>query len=145
MHEILHEGGWWHERARSGRRAGICGVACGVGVRPAFPGTIGFDINVEKVAQLRQGIDRTGEVSSEQLKSAPLHLTCDLADLKSATFFVVAVPTPVDVDNRPDLTPVFRASETVGKVLKRGDVVVYESTVYPGVTEDLCGPLLAEV
>jgi UDP-N-acetyl-D-glucosamine/UDP-N-acetyl-D-galactosamine dehydrogenase len=97
------------------------------------------------VKELASGFDRTGEIDKATLTGAGLEMTADPAKLKAATFFVVAVPTPVDVDNRPDLTPVVKASETVGKVLKKGDVVVYESTVYPGVTEDICGPILAKV
>jgi UDP-N-acetyl-D-galactosamine dehydrogenase len=97
------------------------------------------------VKELRSGFDRTGEIAAEVLKGSSLEMTWDLDALKPATFYVVAVPTPVDLNNRPDLTPVIKASETVGKVLKKGDVVVYESTVYPGVTEDLCGPILAKL
>jgi len=110
-----------------------------------FPGTVGFDVHVEKVKELARGHDRNGEVSEETLKGTPLKVSSDLADLAKATFYVVAVPTPVDENNVPDLTPVVRASESVGKVLKKGDVVVFESTVYPGVTEDVCGPVLAKV
>jgi UDP-N-acetyl-D-galactosamine dehydrogenase len=124
---------------------GYVGLPVALAFARKFEGTIGFDIAKDKVSALRSGVDRTGEVSREELTSCTLHMTADPADLKAATFFVVAVPTPVDVNNRPDLTPVIRASETVGKALKRGDVVVYESTVYPGVTEDICGPILAKV
>lgn len=124
---------------------GYVGLPVALGFARKFPGTIGFDINEAKVKELASGFDRTGEIDAATLKGVALDITADPAKLKQATFFVVAVPTPVDVDNRPDLTPVLKASETVGKVLKKGDVVVYESTVYPGVTEDLCGPLLAKV
>jgi UDP-N-acetyl-D-galactosamine dehydrogenase len=110
-----------------------------------FPGTIGFDVNKEKVEELRRGYDRNQETSEDVLKSTALSITSDIADLKSVTFFVVAVPTPVDHNNVPDLTPVVRASETVGKALSKGAVVVFESTVYPGVTEEVCGPILAKV
>jgi UDP-N-acetyl-D-glucosamine/UDP-N-acetyl-D-galactosamine dehydrogenase len=106
--------------------------------------TVGFDIRADKVAALRGGIDPNGELSSVDVRDSRLRVTGDAAELNDATFFVVAVPTPVDVDNRPDLTAVMRATEVVGHALKKGDVVVYESTVYPGVTEDLCGPLLAK-
>jgi UDP-N-acetyl-D-glucosamine/UDP-N-acetyl-D-galactosamine dehydrogenase len=122
---------------------GYVGLPVALAFARRFPGTVGFDINAEKVASLKAGVDRTGEVSAEVLKGSSLTMTSDLEGLRSATFFVVAVPTPVDVDNRPDLTPVVRASETVGKVLKKGDVIVYESTVYPGVTEEVCGAILA--
>ncbi|MBM4782400.1 MAG: nucleotide sugar dehydrogenase [Archangiaceae bacterium] len=124
---------------------GYVGLPVAMGFARKFPGTIGFDINEAKVKELASGFDRTGEIDSATLKAVPLEITSDASKLKQATFFVVAVPTPVDVDNRPDLTPVVKASETVGKALKKGDVVVYESTVYPGVTEDICGPILAKV
>jgi UDP-N-acetyl-D-galactosamine dehydrogenase len=124
---------------------GYVGLPVALGFARKFPGTVGFDINEAKVASLRAGVDTTGETASEELKATSLLMTTKLEDLKGCTFFVVAVPTPIDVDNRPDLTPVIKASETVGKVLKKGDVVVYESTVYPGVTEEICGPLLARV
>ena len=124
---------------------GYVGLPVALGFARKFPGTIGFDINEAKVKELASGFDRTGEIDAATLKGVPLEITSDPARLKQATFFVVAVPTPVDVDNRPDLTPVVKASETVGKALKKSDVVVYESTVYPGVTEDICGPILAKV
>lgn len=104
--------------------------------------TVGFDINEAKVAELNRGEDRTGEADPEELKTTKLKMTAHLDDLRGCTFFVVAVPTPIDSDHQPDLTPVVRASEMVGKVLEKGGVVVYESTVYPGVTEEIAGPLL---
>ncbi len=124
---------------------GYVGLPVALAFARRFPGTIGFDINVEKVTALRAGVDKTGEVPAEVLKASALEMTHAPEALKAATFFVVAVPTPVDKDNRPDLTPVVKASETVGRALKKGDVVVYESTVYPGVTEEVCGPLLEKV
>ena len=124
---------------------GYVGLPVALAFARKFPGSIGFDINVEKVKELRAGVDRTGETSAEVLKASSLEMTWDHEVLKKATFFVVAVPTPVDVNNRPDLTPVVKASETVARALKKGDVVVYESTVYPGVTEDVCGPILAKL
>ncbi len=104
---------------------------------------IGFDINEARIAELRGGSDRTLEVSGEELAEA-LHLsfTSDIGDLKQARVYIVTVPTPIDAHKRPDLTPLLRASETVGSVLKRGDVVIYESTVYPGATEEDCVPVL---
>src|SRR5688572_10740218 len=111
---------------------GYVGLPVALAFAKKFPGTIGFDINEPKVASLKAGVDRTGEVSSEVLKATTLQMTSSGEDLRKATFFVVAVPTPVDQDNQPDLTPVEKASETVGRALKKGDVVVYESTVYPG-------------
>lgn len=107
--------------------------------------TIGFDISERRVSALRSGTDPNGETPSEELNASTLRYTTNAEDLADCTFFVVAVPTPVDVGNRPDLTPVIKASETVGKILKRGAVVVYESTVFPGCTEDICGPVLARV
>jgi len=124
---------------------GYVGLPVALAFARKFPGAIGFDINEAKVKSLRAGVDVTGETSSEVLKSTTLQMTSDPAVLRTATFFVVAVPTPVDVNNTPDLTPVVKASETVGRALKKGDVVVYESTVYPGVTEDICGPILEKV
>lgn len=112
--------------------------------------TFGFDINASRIAELNKGNDHTLEVSSEKLKevltdcSLPKGLYCtnDLARIKDCTIYIVTVPTPVDKNNRPDLTPLYKASETVGKVLKKGDIVIYESTVYPGVTEEECVPVL---
>lgn len=111
--------------------------------------TVGFDMNQNRVAALMQGHDATLEVSDELLQDAirnhNFKCTCDLADIKDCNFYVVAVPTPVDANNRPDLTPLRGASETVGKVISKGDVVVYESTVYPGVTEEECLPVVEKV
>lgn len=103
---------------------------------------IGFDISEQRLGELRAGKDRTGEVSPAELKLADIVYTNRIEVLREADFHVVAVPTPVDEANQPDLTPVLRASETVGKALKRGDIVVYESTVYPGATEEDCAPVL---
>ena len=105
--------------------------------------TLGFDVRPERIAQLRAGRDTTLEVTREELKSArQLSFTTELADLKRCRVFIVTVPTPIDEYKRPDLTPLIRASETVGKVLRRGSVVIYESTVYPGCTEEVCVPIL---
>jgi UDP-N-acetyl-D-galactosamine dehydrogenase len=107
--------------------------------------TIGFDIRQRRVDQLKQGIDETLETTSEQLASAKhLEMTADPARLAECTFYIVAVPTPIDANNRPDLGPMISASRTIGPYLKKGDVVVYESTVYPGVSEEVCGPILDE-
>ncbi|UFS69868.1 nucleotide sugar dehydrogenase [Geomonas sp. RF6] len=107
--------------------------------------TVGFDINPRRIAELRDGIDRTGEVTSEDLGSADILFTDSVEDLKRADFHIVAVPTPVDKAKQPDLRLLMKATETVGKALKRGDIVVYESTVYPGVTEEVCLPILEKV
>jgi UDP-N-acetyl-D-galactosamine dehydrogenase len=105
--------------------------------------TTGFDIKSERIAELRSGRDSTLEVERADLKAAArLKYTSDLADLKRCQVLIVTVPTPVDGHNRPDLTPLVRASESVGKVLTRGTIVVYESTVYPGCTEEVCVPIL---
>jgi UDP-N-acetyl-D-glucosamine/UDP-N-acetyl-D-galactosamine dehydrogenase len=105
--------------------------------------TIGLDINKQRIDELRKGIDNTLEVATEQLKaSTQLLFTSDIAEAKEANIFIVTVPTPVDKNNNPDLTPLERASAAVSTVLKKGDIVIYESTVYPGVTEDVCVPIL---
>ena len=104
---------------------------------------LGFDINANRIAQLQSGHDSTLEVESQELAAASqLRFSSNAADLKDCQVFIVTVPTPVDQANRPDLTPLIKASETVGRALKRGDVVIYESTVYPGATEDVCVPVL---
>ena len=106
---------------------------------------LGFDINDERVAELRSGKDSTLEVTPEDLSSASrLAFSSDVGSLKECDIFIVTVPTPIDTANRPDLTPLIKASETVGKALKRGSIVVYESTVYPGCTEEVCVPVLAK-
>lgn len=107
--------------------------------------TIGFDIDASRIEELTRGYDRTGEVDPDELNRADILFTDRIEDLALADFHIVAVPTPVDDANQPDLTPMLKASETVGKALKRGDIVVYESTVYPGVTEDECVPILEKV
>jgi UDP-N-acetyl-D-galactosamine dehydrogenase len=107
--------------------------------------TVGFDINQLRIKELQAGHDRTGEVTTEDLKSADILFTDKLEELSQADFHIVAVPTPVDEAHQPDLTLMYRASETIGKALKKGDIVVYESTVYPGVTEDECVPVLERV
>jgi UDP-N-acetyl-D-galactosamine dehydrogenase len=108
--------------------------------------TVGFDINERRVAELRRGRDVTLEVETAELRAAKrLTFTTQLAQLKRCRVFVVTVPTPIDEYKRPDLTPLEKASATVGEVLKKGDVVVYESTVYPGCTEEICVPILERV
>ncbi len=107
--------------------------------------TIGFDINRTRIRELREGYDRTDEVTSEELAGADILFTDRVEELKGADFHIVAVPTPIDQANQPDLSLMCRASETVGMALKPGDIVVYESTVYPGVTEDECLPILERV
>lgn len=121
-----------------------------------FP-VIGFDINEKRIGELRSGKDLTLEVEDDILQAVlvdenpladntkGLYCSNQLSDIESANFYVVTVPTPVDKNNRPDLTPLYKASETVAKVLKKGDIVVYESTVYPGVTEEECIPVLEKI
>jgi UDP-N-acetyl-D-galactosamine dehydrogenase len=122
---------------------GYVGLPVAVAFSEAFAGTIGYDINASRVAALRDGEDKTGEIAAERLKSSRLRVTSEPAELAACDTFIVCVPTPIHKDRRPDLRPLQSASETVGKVLKKGAVVVYESTVYPGVTEEFCGPILA--
>ena len=123
---------------------GYVGLPVALGFARVFP-TIGFDINKRRVDMLASGRDATGETSEDELKGSRLRFTSNLEDLRGSTFFVIAVPTPIDINHRPDLKPLVSASRTVGKVLEKGAVVVYESTVYPGVTEEVCGPVLEEV
>ena len=105
--------------------------------------TVGFDVNPKRIAQLRAGRDLTLEVTGAELKSArQLRFTTELEDLKRCRVFIVTVPTPIDGYKRPDLVPLERASESIGKVLRKGAVVIYESTVYPGCTEEVCVPIL---
>jgi UDP-N-acetyl-D-galactosamine dehydrogenase len=106
---------------------------------------IGFDINEKRVDMMKNNIDPSEELNSSAFENCDIQFTANLEDLKAATFFVVAVPTPINAHKLPDLTPLLGASNTVGKVLKKGDYVVYESTVYPGCTEDDCIPVLEEV
>ena len=103
---------------------------------------IGFDIKPERVEMMKKGIDPSRELPSEAFEDCDIHFTASPEDLKGANFFIVAVPTPIDEHNLPDMMPVLKASETVGKALKEGDYVVYESTVYPGATEEDCVPVL---
>ncbi len=115
---------------------------------------VGFDINKDRVEELSKGNDATLEVESDVLKSvlkntsddeSGLFCSSNIDDIKDCNYYVITVPTPIDKNNRPDLTPLYKSSETVGKVLKKGDIVIYESTVYPGVTEDECVPVLEKV
>ncbi|MBT1690208.1 nucleotide sugar dehydrogenase [Dawidia soli] len=107
---------------------------------------VGFDINQDRIAELRKGHDRTLEVEPEELKSSKgLTFSSDTSDLKDVNYFIITVPTPVDEFKTPDLRPLQSASKTVGSVLKKGDIVIYESTVYPGCTEEVCVPVLEKV
>ena len=121
---------------------GYVGLPLALAFARKFPGTIGFDIKQSRVDALREGRDETNETSSAELSASAIKFTADPADLKQATFFIVAVPTPVDKAKRPDLEALESASRIVGQALAPGAAVVYESTVYPGVTEDICAPIL---
>lgn len=132
---------------------GYVGLPLAVEFAKKFP-TIGFDINEKRIKELQSGRDNTLEVEDHELKevnttAAPVDkgLFCSnqLSDIAACNYYIVTVPTPVDKYNRPDLTPLYKASETVGKVLAKGDIVIYESTVYPGVTEDECVPVLERI
>lgn len=128
---------------------GYVGLPLAVEFAKKYP-TVGFDINQERVAELRNGHDRTLEVADEDLRKVltedhsqtGLSFGHETAAIEDCNYYIVTVPTPVDKYNRPVLTPLYKASETVGKTLKKGDIVIYESTVYPGVTEDECVPVL---
>jgi UDP-N-acetyl-D-galactosamine dehydrogenase len=115
---------------------------------------VGFDINASRVAELKSGTDATLEIESDALgkvlvnqlgRGSGLYCTTDVNEIADCRYYIVTVPTPVDKNNRPDLTPLYKSSETVAKVLKKGDIVIYESTVYPGVTEEECVPVLERV
>lgn len=131
------------------RRVSVIGLGyVGLPVAVAFGQTatvVGFDINAERIAELKRGLDRTHETDADELQRADILFTDKVDDLRLADFHIVAVPTPVDDAKRPDLTPMLKASETVGRALKAGDIVVYESTVYPGATEEDCVPVLERV
>jgi UDP-N-acetyl-D-glucosamine/UDP-N-acetyl-D-galactosamine dehydrogenase len=122
---------------------GYVGLPLAVALARHFP-TIGFDISKRRIAELKDGIDRTDEIASTVLRSSSLKLTHDDADIASSDVLIVTVPTPVDNNNEPDLGPVKSACDIVGKRMKKGAIVVFESTVYPGVTEDFCGPILEQ-
>lgn len=133
----------YHNRIISVIGLGYVGlpVAVAFGIKGSV---VGFDINKTRIRQLEEGKDVTGEVSTQDLRMTDISFTSEPDDLKKADFHIVAVPTPINEYKQPDLTPLISASKTVGKVLKKGDVVVYESTVYPGATEEKCVPILEE-
>jgi len=124
---------------------GYVGLPVALAFARKFPKTVGVDANPRRVEGLRNGVDLSREVSPEALKASSLEITTDPKAMRGATFFIIAVPTPIDDNHAPDLTCVLRATESVASVLQAGAVVVYESTVYPGVTEDICGPLLEKL
>jgi UDP-N-acetyl-D-galactosamine dehydrogenase len=120
---------------------GYVGLPLAVALAQHFP-VVGYDISERRIAELRSGFDRTREVEPKKLASCPIRLTSDPGSMKASSVFIVTVPTPVDASNKPDLTPVLSACEMLGTVISKGATVVFESTVYPGVTEDLCGPAI---
>jgi UDP-N-acetyl-D-galactosamine dehydrogenase len=124
---------------------GYVGLPVALALAEKFSGVVGFDINRERINNLMLGIDSTKEVERDKLIQTSLHFTDDLQSLRDRNFFIVCVPTPVDENHQPNLTPLIKASQTIGKVIQPGAVVVYESTVYPGVTEEICGPAIAQV
>lgn len=124
---------------------GYVGLPLAVAFGRCLP-TIGFDISAERIAELKKGVDRTLEVEPDDLSTARhLEYTSDVDSLKRANFYIVTVPTPLDAHKAPDLNPLRSASDTIGKVIGRGDVVVFESTVYPGATEEVCIPIIERV
>ncbi len=122
---------------------GYVGLPLALAFAKKFPDTIGFDIKQSRIDELKRGLDTTREVESDTLLSSTIHLTASPEALQGVDVFIIAVPTPIDPSNRPDLSPIIKSSETVGKHIAKGAIVVYESTVYPGVTEEICGPILA--
>jgi UDP-N-acetyl-D-glucosamine/UDP-N-acetyl-D-galactosamine dehydrogenase len=131
-----------HNRKISVVGLGYVGLPAAAGFASTGVPVIGFDIDARRIAELSRGHDRTGEVGKTALAAPGLRLSCTPADLKSADFHVITVPTPIDVSKQPNLGPLTAASAMLGDILKRGDIVVYESTVYPGVTEEICIPIL---
>ncbi len=124
---------------------GYVGLPLAVEFGKLYP-TLGFDINNNRVTELKEGLDHTLEVSSDELKAAThLSYSNELSQLSAANVYIVTVPTPIDKHRQPDLTPLIKASETLGKVIKHGDIVIYESTVYPGATEEDCIPIIERV
>jgi UDP-N-acetyl-D-galactosamine dehydrogenase len=147
MESVVSTASTWNERiAVIG--LGYVGLPVALAFARKVPGTVGFDVNTRRVDDLRRFVDKNGEESEASLREAKLEVTADTARLADRTFFIVAVPTPIDAQKRPDLTPLVKASETVGKAIAGcapGVVVVFESTVYPGVTEEVCGPVIEKV
>ena len=124
---------------------GYVGIPLAVEFGKLYP-TVGLDIDKSRIDELNSGFDRTLEMSKENLESAThLSYTTDITDTSACNIFIITVPTPINDKNQLDLTPLVKSSQSVGSVLKKGDVVIYESTVYPGVTEDECVPILEQV
>ncbi len=124
---------------------GYVGLPVAIGFARHFANVTGFDINESRIRELNEGSDNTLEISRAEIESSRLDMTHSTTDLSNASFFIVTVPTPIDKGNRPDLSPLRAACKTIAPHLSKGAIVVFESTVYPGVTEDICGPILAEI
>lgn len=124
---------------------GYVGLPLALAFARKFPGCVGFDINKEKITQLKNGIDPTREGLDHEVAASSLKYTDQIEDLRGCNFFIVGVPTPIDLNRNPDLGPVRSASEFVGQVITPGSIVVFESTVYPGVTEEICGPIIERI
>ncbi|MGB7021239.1 MAG: NAD(P)-binding domain-containing protein, partial [Xanthobacteraceae bacterium] len=134
-----------HQRKIAVIGLGYIGLPVAVAFARAGAAVIGFDVDGKRIDELRSGVDRTREVDKSDLTHPTLLYTRDPAALAEADFYIVTVPTPIDAARRPDLGAMFAASDTVGRFLKRGDIVVYESTVYPGAVEEDCAPRLERV
>ena len=123
---------------------GYVGLPVAVALSKKFEGVVGFDISSRRVESLQSGHDWTGEISDEELVSCSIHITDEPDQLRDASFFIVTVPTPIDNQNRPNLLPIRETCKQIGPYLKKESLVVFESTVYPGVTDDICGPILEQ-
>ncbi len=124
---------------------GYVGLPVAIALAKKFPGTIGFDISENRIRGLESGVDKNGDIPDSEVAASDITFTSEESALKGCNFFVVAVPTPIDSMKRPDLSPLVKSSELIGRVLSKGSTVVFESTVYPGVTEDICGPIIEKV
>ena len=122
---------------------GYVGLPLAVALAKKFKVT-GFDISEQRISELKDGFDRTEEIDRERLEASTIAITNSVDDIKGAAVYIVTVPTPVDENNKPDLTPVRASCETLGPVIGKGSIIVFESTVYPGVTDEICGPILSE-
>ncbi len=123
---------------------GYVGLPLALSFAEKYPGTVGFDIDQRKVSRIKEGVDPTDEGLADRLKTTSLTVGSTYDILRGCNFIIVGVPTPVDENNNPDLRPLYGACESIGKVIKGGETIVFESTVYPGVTEDICGPAIAK-
>jgi UDP-N-acetyl-D-galactosamine dehydrogenase len=124
---------------------GYVGLPVALALARKFPGTVGFDIDARRITALSKGDDWTAEVDAAAITQSSLKFSADEADLKGMNIFIVCVPTPIHEDRRPNLRPLESASQTIGRAMGAGAIVCYESTVYPGLTEEYCGPILARV